>query len=58
MSLIMNKIIFIADFFADEILGGGELNNEEVIKLLGKKYQIYKINSRSCSLEFLKNKVQ
>ena len=26
------KICFIADFFADEINGGGELNNEELIK--------------------------
>ena len=24
-------IIFVADFFADQILGGGELNNEELI---------------------------
>lgn len=28
------NIVFIADFFADEVLGGGELNNEELIRLL------------------------
>jgi len=31
------KIIFIADFFADEILGGGEINNEELAKSLREK---------------------
>mgnify|MGYP003627689830 CR=1 FL=1 len=30
-------IVFIADFFADEILGGGELNNQELIELLRAK---------------------
>ena len=28
------KFVFIADFFADEVLGGGELNNEELIHIL------------------------
>ena len=28
------KIIFIADFFVEDVLGGGELNNEECIKIL------------------------
>jgi len=28
------KYVFIADFFADEIRGGGELNNEELIAIL------------------------
>jgi hypothetical protein len=31
------KFVFIADFFADEILGGGEINNEELAKLLRKR---------------------
>ena len=30
------KIIFIADFFIDQVLGGGELNNEELIEMLIK----------------------
>ena len=33
----MNSVIFIADFFADQIPGGGELNNEELINILGKR---------------------
>ena len=33
----MNKIIFIADFFQEDITGGGELNNEQLINLLEEK---------------------
>ena len=33
----MNKIIFIADFFADEVPGGGELNNQQLIEILRKR---------------------
>ena len=29
--------VFVADFFSHEILGGGELNNEELIKILQEK---------------------
>jgi hypothetical protein len=52
----MNKeIVFIADFFADQINGGGELNNEELIHLLAlKNYKITKVISRSCNLDFIK----
>jgi len=32
-------IVFIADFFAHEIMGGGELNNQELIELLRAKGQ-------------------
>jgi len=31
------KFVFIADFFADEVLGGCEINNEELAKLLRKR---------------------
>ena len=48
------KIIFIADFFADEIPGGGELNNEEVIFLLKETNDVLKVKSAAVSLEFLK----
>lgn len=52
----MPKIIFIADFFSNEINGGGELNNDEAIFLLKQKgYEVEKINSRICSYEFVKN---
>lgn len=43
------NIAFIADFFADEILGGGELNNEELIHLLTKEeHTVAKFKSRQC----------
>lgn len=52
----MNKIIFIADFFANEISGGGELNNEELINIfLQKGLEVQKINSRDCTLDIVKN---
>ena len=48
------NIIFIADFFADEILGGGELNNEELILLLIKNgNSVTKIKSYKVTLSFL-----
>jgi len=45
------KLIFIADFFLEHILGGGELNNEELITILNDKgieifkHQIYHLAS-------------
>jgi len=30
------KVVFIADFFAEDVLGGGELNNHELIEMLVK----------------------
>lgn len=52
----MNKIIFIADFFADQVNGGGELNNEEVIQLfLKREYNVTKLNSSLCSVDFIDN---
>ena len=48
------RYIFIADFFADEIIGGGELNNEEVIgELLSLGHDVSKIKSNVVSPEFL-----
>lgn len=55
----MTKIIFIADFFASEIAGGGELNNEEVINCLRNKgYAVETKNSRDCTVDYLKNNQQ
>jgi GT2 family glycosyltransferase len=42
-----NKIVFLADVFADEIPGGGELNNKEVIDLLACAG--YDVIRRKCS---------
>ena len=51
------KIVFIADFFVDEVPGGGELNNEEFISLLNKTKNYYneivKIKSSDASVGFL-----
>ena len=31
------KIVFIADFFVEDVRGGGELNNQELIKILKQR---------------------
>ena len=50
------KIVFVADYFAEDILGGGELNNEEVILLLKQNnYDVLKIHSHLVTVEFLEN---
>ena len=52
----MKKIIFIADYFIEHVVGGGELNNEECIRILTKKgYHIKKIQSRFITLNFLES---
>ena len=39
------KIVFIADFFAKEVLGGGELSNDVLIDLLRESnYEVIEIN--------------
>jgi len=50
------EIIFIADFFADQILGGGELNNEELIDMLLRDgHSVKKINSHLVTYSFIEN---
>jgi hypothetical protein len=40
----MKQVIFIADFFVNEVFGGGEIVNEEIIKGLEKNgYTVDKI---------------
>jgi hypothetical protein len=52
----MNFYLFIADVFADEISGGGELNNEEVIKLLSKNGDlVHKLKSNQVTVNLLEN---
>jgi hypothetical protein len=42
----MSDIVFIADFFVEQILGGGEINNEELIQiLLSQGYTVHKLQS-------------
>jgi len=45
-SLSTNKIIFISDYFVDEILGGAEKCNDALIQYLSKDYSIKKIKSK------------
>ena len=48
------KFVFIADFFADEVLGGGELNNEELINILiSSGYDVEKIKSQDVSASMI-----
>jgi hypothetical protein len=50
------KFIFIADFFMSQILGGGEINNEEFIHLLELQgLSIIKINSELVTTNYIKN---
>ena len=53
-----SKVVFIADFFADQVQGGGELNNEEVISLLKDRgHTLEKVLSQNVTKDFLlKNK--
>ncbi len=51
----MNNIIYISDFFADEILGGGELNDNELINIfINKGINIIKFKSSQINQEILK----
>ena len=50
----MNKAIFIADFFAHQVSGGGELNNKILIDTLNEKgYSIKTVNSHLVTKNFL-----
>ena len=47
----MNKIVYISDYFLDEIIGGGELNDNELINILNSKnIQIIKIKSNALNI--------
>ena len=50
------KIVFISDFFVEQIIGGGELNDDELIKILiSKGREVEKIQSHLVTQEFLNN---
>ena len=53
------KVIFVADFFVDQIVGGGELNNEELIKLLRESnFTVDKRQSHTIDLYFIKENLK
>jgi len=48
------KFVFVADFFANQILGGGELNNEELVKIFKSHgHEVTKINSHMVTTSFI-----
>lgn len=52
------KIIFIADFFVEQIAGGGELCSEEISTFFkNENFIIEKINSSHVTIEYLNNNV-
>ena len=51
------KLIFISDFFAEHILGGGELNDYELIIILqSKNNEVVKIQSHLVTKDFIEDK--
>lgn len=50
-------IAFVADYFADEIPGGGEVNNDELIKLLSADHTVLKVKSRNLDPAAIENKI-
>lgn len=49
-------IVFIADAFEEDIAGGGEINNSEVIQQLeARGYKVYCIHSHKVTPKFVKN---
>ena len=49
----MTNIVFISDFFANEIRGGAELCNDALITLLRKKYTVKAVKSIEVSSQLL-----
>jgi len=51
------QIVFIADFFVKDVLGGGEIHNEELIKILKEDFscEIKKAYAAQVNLNFLED---
>ncbi len=47
------KIVYINDFFLEDFVGGGELNDHELLSMLSKKYEVQKIRSNNVTIKFL-----
>ena len=49
-------IVFIADFYVEQVLGGGELNNKELYDILSDRgHKIKKIRSHEVDMPFLRD---
>tara|TARA_R110000824_G_scaffold24717_1_gene86707 strand:- start:615 stop:1457 length:843 start_codon:yes stop_codon:yes gene_type:complete len=52
----MTSVVFIADFFVEHILGGGEINNEEFIDILSLQgYKVHKFQSHLVNQQIINN---
>jgi len=50
----MNRAIFVADFFANEVPGGGELNNQELVEILRERgSHVLEVKSGRLTPEFI-----
>lgn len=49
------KLLYISDYFYEEINGGGEANDKELLELLSNKFYITKIKSQDTNLEIINN---
>jgi hypothetical protein len=50
------KFVITSDFFMSQVLGGGEINDEELVLLLRSKgFSVVKRNSHDVSVEFIRN---
>ena len=49
------KLLYISDYFYEEINGGGEANDKELLDILSNKYSITKIKSQNINLEIINN---
>jgi hypothetical protein len=50
----MSNIVVISDLFTDESIGGGELNDHELIELmLDRGHKVYRLKSRNVTVELL-----
>lgn len=53
-----DKIILISDFFIDDFVGGAALNDEEIYKLLSKRFDARKIKSRYLYEGFIQENLE
>jgi len=50
----MNKVYYISDFFLNDLVGGGELNDHELCSMLrNQSYEVSKIRSHQLKLDML-----
>jgi GT2 family glycosyltransferase len=47
------QVVYISDFFANQVLGGAELNDQELLNVLKRRYEVIKINSHLVDLNYL-----